>query len=721
VYEQLYVLLVASTKDGVVGEPLYNPRGLSTSECFDFLIGLSLEYRTKILSIFSGNYDINMMLKNVPQKLLQELWERRNSDPDRYPTLYRAKGKPYTYAMSYRPGKSLLLRLVFNDKKWIEGVKFDENGEASEDWGINYIRDASGRHLLVYTQLWDVYEFFQCSFVDALGSKEKGYFTHLLHTEMIDGKAHEIIEWPDGLRIDLTKMKSMKRNRRSFTLEQLEQEILPYCRDETTALARLMETLSEHLNEANISISDWNGPGACAGALLRREHVKEHMKEYMPDKSIYDVQLRAYSAGRMESGKFGVYIGKVWCHDVHSAFPSMMPELPNLDGLWRYVCKVYNDKTYPDRALPYSLMHVEWSFDPKLPYHPFFYRELNRGIYFPHTGNGWYWKPEVDAALRAYKSGKLSTSDWSDEEEFLITEAWEFSPYSDVKPFAFMPSLYQLRRQWKRLGKAAEKVLKFTINSVYGKLIQSKGGTKEKKPSYHNVGWAGYITSSIRARLFDAIMQNPESVIMLTIDGIWSTAPLDLSLGGEMGQWEKKEYDGIIAVQYGIYWALTKLGREPTEEERSEESFHEKYLHYEGVWYEVEPHYRGFDKGSLTPDMVIKAWKNLDKKIKVPATRFMTLASAMTNQGHQENWLTWRTILRSLDLEPSGKRVSKLSLREAQPYNNLVDTFATVPGGVMIGELSQKYRLKWEDEEEFGKVDGVPEDIFLEEHVGSEV
>jgi len=120
--------------------------------------------------------------------------------------------------------------------------------------------------------------------------------------------------------------------------------------------------------------------------------------------------------------------------------------------------------------------------------------------------------------------------------------------------------------------------------------------------------------------------------------------------------------------------------------------------------------------------MVIEAWKKppLSGKVTVPATRFMTLASAMTNEGHWENWLTWRTIIRDLDLQPLGKRVSKSSLRVEQPYNNLVDTYATTPGGAMIGELSQKYRPKWEDEEEFGKVDGVPEDIFLEEHIGSE-
>ena len=93
----------------------------------------------------------------------------------------------------------------------------------------------------------------------------------------------------------------------------------------------------------------------------------------------------------------------------------------------------------------------------------------------------------------------------------------------DVKPFAFVPDLYNLRRKWKQLKIGAEKVLKFTINSFYGKLAQSIGGSEEHKPPYHNIGWAGYITSEIRAQMFNAIMQAPDKIISITIDGIYST------------------------------------------------------------------------------------------------------------------------------------------------------------------------------------------------------
>jgi len=100
--------------------------------------------------------------------------------------------------------------------------------------------------------LWDVSGFFQGRFVDALGDKKTGYFYEYLHEEIIDGNYHEIIEWPDGFRIDLTHMKDMKNKRQSFTLEQLEQEIVPYCEEETKSLARLMGRLRVYLKEADL-------------------------------------------------------------------------------------------------------------------------------------------------------------------------------------------------------------------------------------------------------------------------------------------------------------------------------------------------------------------------------------------------------------------------------------------------------------------------------------
>jgi len=219
-----------------------------------------------------------------------------------------------------------------------------------------------------------------------------------------------------------------------------------------------------------------------------------------------------------------VYIGPVYNYDIHSAFPSVMPELPCLAyGMWRKVEGLSKK--------PYSIVHVKWSFDWHLSYFPFFYRDSRGSIYFPPEGEGWYYRPEVDTAIRAYENGDLSTKEYDGKMELL--ESWEFQPYFDTKPFAYIHDLYQKRREWKESGKPAEKVLKFTITSIYGKLCQSLGWSYNAygdlvKPSYHNIFYAGYITSAIRARMFDALMQAQDDNIMVTTDGIYSTKPLDL-------------------------------------------------------------------------------------------------------------------------------------------------------------------------------------------------
>jgi len=393
-----------------------------------------------------------------------------------------------------------------------------------------------------------------------------------------------------------------------------------------------------------------------------------------------------------------------------------MPFLPSLtNGMWRRFQGVSNKS--------YSLTHVRWSFFDNLPYFPFFYRSSQGGIYYPSAGEGWYWKPEVDAAIRAWNDGKLSSKEWEGNIELL--ESWEFQPYSNVKPFAFIPGLFQLRKQWKESGNAAEKALKFTINSIYGRLAQSIGGSEEHKPPYHNIGYAGYITSYIRAQLFDAVMQAPEQVIMMTIDGIHSTKQLDLPIGNGLGEWEVEEFDGVVVAQSGIYWGLKKLGREPTEQDRQEEFFHERYLQYNGEWFKASPHYQGYNRGTLTPTAVIDAWKRHNNRgeITVPSTRFVTLGSAMANEDLYPHLGTWRTIDRTLELHPTGKRLNEESFNKTQPYSKLVRTVASTPHGVILDEMSRKFRLRWEDSDEpdYGTIDNIDHALYEQELADSEL
>jgi hypothetical protein len=87
-------------------------------------------------------------------------------------------------------------------------------------------------------------------------------------------------------------------------------------------------------------------------------------------------------------------------------------------------------------------------------------------------------------------------------------------------------------------------------------MAQRVGGSDKYggRPPWHQLEWAGMITSATRAQIWEAVSQAPESIIAVETDGIFSTAPLNLDVGTALGQWELKEYDWITYVQSGIYF-----------------------------------------------------------------------------------------------------------------------------------------------------------------------
>lgn len=97
--EHRYVLLMESS-----GSHIFNPDGLSTKECFDFLLSLP---KTRIYVAFGLNYDVNMMLGDFGRARLQELW--RDGE-----TLW------FGYKLEWIPGK------WFRVKKGNESIRIDE-------------------------------------------------------------------------------------------------------------------------------------------------------------------------------------------------------------------------------------------------------------------------------------------------------------------------------------------------------------------------------------------------------------------------------------------------------------------------------------------------------------------------------------------------------------------------------------------------------------------
>src|SRR5205814_959332 len=109
--------------------------------------------------------------------------------------------------------------------------------------------------------------------------------------------------------------------------------------------------------------------------------------------------------------------------------------------------------------------------------------------------------------------------------------------------------LYAKRMEYGSEGEGAP--FKLALNSMYGKFAQRRTGSGP----YWDAVAAGLITSRTRAQLIEAVSHDPEAVIMIATDAVFSTRPLPLDLGNNLGQWERKPYPDFFIEKPGMYWS----------------------------------------------------------------------------------------------------------------------------------------------------------------------
>lgn len=452
--EHRYVLLAASN-----GDYVYEADGLSTVQCFRFLLAQRKRQKNYLFVAFGLNYDVNMILRDLGRSKLETLWRDH-------------KVSWYGYRLEWIPGK------------WFR-VSKDKVG----------------------VRIYDVFGFFQKSFVNALKS------------------------WNIELSEDLEEMKAS----RSLFDEGMKDEMITYCIGECEKLVELMDALRDALAAVGLQPSSWVGAGSIASALLRRENVNayhRHDFEYPP--AVTSAILHSYFGGRVELFRQG-YFDRLTDYDVASAYPSQALALPSMiGGVWKPA------REY-DASLRYALWRVRWNIDPDSIVMPFPFRH-KRAIFYPSSGTGWYHAPEVLAARKAYGDA------------IEILDGWYYKPLTDESPFSFIREMYQYRRELKDKKHAGEKVLKLGLNAIYGKLAQGHG-FNGKLPPFQSYYWAGRITSGTRARLFDAATLAPEQLVMIATDGIFFDSPApNIECGSSLGSWERSEFDQVFVAQAGVYY-----------------------------------------------------------------------------------------------------------------------------------------------------------------------
>lgn len=407
-----------------------------------------------------------------------------------------------------------------------------------------------------------------------------------------------------------------KANRSTFTDDDID-EVKKYCDAELENLVMLMNELRARLDRVGLRVTRWDGPGAVAVALFGEHNVKDHL-ERTPRFMSLPVRS-AYYGGRFEVIKTGYVDRDVYEYDVNSAYPWALQDVSSMaGGTWRVV---HGDEPGHD----FALYHVTFRGDAGMcdkPY-PLPFRFESGSVAYPQETTGWYWGPEI-AVARQYCERYGGT--------LTVHETRVFEPATEKQPFRFIGPLYTQRRILKDNGDGAHVGIKLGLNSMYGKLAQQVGWSETKKglrlPPYHQLEWAGYVTSRCRAAVLGAVIDDLSCVVAFETDAMFTTKKLDVPEGKNLGQWEYTRFSDMIYLQSGTYFA-----------------------HSDGKLVEKT---RGVDRGEMTRDDAYRALSTNAETIPARLTRFNGIGIALAQRF--EKWLVWETMTKNVAVHPHGKR-----------------------------------------------------------------
>lgn len=621
-HDHFYGLLMDSDGNSIEAPP---GDRLTTRECLDFLLDISARDKTAHVVCFGGSYDACHMLafglsKDEIGELLSKSLTRRSYVDITLSTRgtgVDTQGGRKDYRIEYRPRKSLTIwRFEHGADKYREHVRRDGGTE----WKLNPEARVT---------LWDVWGFFQGSFVNALDNwlpKDQDY----------------------------QFVKKMKAGRSQFARTAMA-EIRRYTSIELRCLVTMMDKVRNSIRSLGLTISRWDGAGAIAGAMFKKHDVKQHMADCPPH--VFLAARHAYAGGHIEAMKIGYHKSKVYHYDVNSAYPHQFRKLPSLVyGRWETGSNSLAEGIKLDKCGDFTLVRVAFHFLPERPFYPLFNRRHDGSILFTDRGSGWYWKSEYDAARRfadRFGAHRFDAIEWH---TFVTSHT-----HTNARPFSWIEDSYATRQTLVAESKltgvpnGAEKTIKLGLNSCYGKTAQQVGARLDKgkitPPAYFQLEWAGFVTAGCRSQLMLAAMEKPDAIISFATDALFSTEPLDLYTPAkkELGAWEMQTHDGMTIIMPGVYW-----------------------LHDAD---EIKHYSRGFDKETMSdPQLIHRAWSRGEMQINVTQTRMITLGV-----GHMsENFWRLRGVFvsapRALKISGSNSKREPIDVSRRRPHKGLVRT-----------------------------------------------
>ena len=466
-------------------------------------------------------------------------------------------------------------------------------------WSLKFAR---GQALTIY-DLWgerrttnDIYNFFQVPIYRAV-------------KEYLD------LDLPHKTKFEKTVFPSTYDN----SIKELQAEL--------KAIEQLITEFRRRLDKVFMRPRRWNGSGSITQTLFERNKIKNHMAEHPSD--IQKIIRYAYAGGRFEMCLYGSMTKqKSYAYDINSAYPEALTKLPSLaNGRWLHIDGDAGDS-------PYGLYKVKMSARQATLPHPLFARDIKGQISYPRSLEGWYWSPEIKV-LRKWK--ELGYGDFEIEQCFL------FDPATDEKPFAWIEDVYKQRLELQRKNDEAEIGLKLALNSAYGKLAQqlgylpAEGKDPEKIPSYHQLDWAGFVTSYTRAKIYETALENLTAVIAFETDALYTTNEFyQIPIGDNLGEFRETVYEELTYINSGIYFGVKQTG-------------------------EIVFKLRGLQSGTVDLDEIDQILDTPENKrvLEIKQNRFISGALAV-QMADLEQWRKWKEEIMELRLYPVGKRAHYL-------------------------------------------------------------
>lgn len=418
-----------------------------------------------------------------------------------------------------------------------------------------------------------------------------------------------------GSKEQLDRIDSGKGERPNFRYDDIVSYVEPYWETELDLMVQLMDKFRGILENAGIFLNSWHGPGAIAGYLLRTNDVKDCMG--WNDDRIIEAARYAYFGGRFEPFMAGYYEGPIYSADINSAYPYSHSRLPNLQtGKWMHGYGRPDTNPSDIRLGMYRISHRSPISSKPMPLP---YRDKSGSVYFPPSTTGWYHAAE---AGMVYNDPNTEFHSWCVFED------------DGSYPFSWIEDMYEQRLEMQRIGDPTEYGLKLGINSLYGRVAQRTGWERTGgPPKWHQLEWAGGITSECRSMVYSAAKSVGKGLISIDTDGVLSAIPfgkLPNGRGNRLGQWKCTEYSGLLYVQNGVYWLRDNSG----------------------TW--LPPKSRGIPRRKLAFESVYPV---IARGESLTINQHMFIGFGLALRGRIDDWRKWLDEPRSISFGGTGKRI----------------------------------------------------------------